>query len=261
MPRITRRARTAALFAAVQLGSSLGASYGHALQGEYLPASVVAPRALCVIEELTPTASGLKRMLCSGTLVNRGQVLTAARCGPRTSIGNVRIFCDDGHVEAKVTAFTAHRSYGGDRGIALNDAGTYQVSFERTAPPPSDVELNPARVDALLAGECRAWGYGRDNEGLDGEARGVSLVHGDTSFESSLRAQFPELRSARYVLMSKNTGARGDSGGPIVCKDGDRWVQVAVMVENVSPKDSSKPFTPASWAEKLPDLRDGLDLR
>ena len=186
--------------------------------------------------------------LCSGNIVGRDKLLTAAHCAPEPDETAI-IRCSDQR-ERLVQGYLIHPLYhpSKDFDYAGFDLALLQAESDFAAPP---ARLPKKGEAALLIerGVCSIFGYGLNSSGGAGELLGAPVI---ASLNSSFFFQ-------TAVFTNGGGGSamgRGDSGGGLFCRSSkaggpDSWIQTAALSQIANFPDGSEIGTAALLSESV----------
>jgi len=209
--------------------------------GEYVPEGPDTPAGVCKIvfyhgSYYDPIQQNWDK-LCSGTIISKRRLLTAAHCVnylAHHEALSAKIICSPGSFAwgQDVTVITKHPDYveKDTEPIPNHDVAILEVGKDFDFPPITLAQSKDAVDEALKTPEqCVLYGYGKDNDGKEGNLHGAQL---------QILPYNPALfrRYGPHVFFSgfngRNRAEVGDSGGPVLCKNADgAWIEIAVHVQ------------------------------
>ncbi|MCB9072623.1 MAG: trypsin-like serine protease [Bdellovibrionaceae bacterium] len=199
----------------------------------YLPQKELPPQ-VCSIRYYSESDEAYMHV-CTGTIISKQTVLTAAHCivpTPRP----VQVVCPDGSTFSSNTYKNEiHDLYDDSSEAAKETSASHDIALVFLDKPaqlaPIAIAKSASEVeDAILksANQCIMVGYGDAAENLTGKQHGVTYQYPPQKFTT--KETFEEKLKAGKVLSDPQRFVReGDSGGPILCRDGaGAWRVVGV---------------------------------
>ena len=208
---------------------------------------------------------GNKLSFCSGTLLSRDRIKTAAHCGSiadQKSAGQytILISCPNGEGRIAISRQVHPNSVWGDWPLK-HDIATLQVEEPFNITPMKYVKSEEEVNEFLKNAECAIFGYGRNAQGYGGILLGAKAKFSKNVPQPIIKAQKENMVNIVVLKPSSQVGG-GDSGGGLHCRNNNgEWVNVGTITSIVDFKGIAKLFygSPYSIIEKLTPNLDWLN--